>query len=194
MTVGITGGSGTGKSTASRFFEEKGWLVIDADSVARGVCSKGTRCLEEIKAEFGDEIIDENGNLRRKELGEIVFADKMRLNKLNSITHKYIVEEIKKRACQNKDRNIVIDAPLLLETGLDSICDRTLCVLAHEDIRISRICKRDSISRESAKKRIASQKDDSYYRDRCDFAVMNNSGEEELAMEISKIFGGNDGR
>ena len=63
MIVGITGGSGTGKSTACRFFEEKGWVIIDADSVAREVCSKGTRCLREIKAQFGDKIIDENGKL-----------------------------------------------------------------------------------------------------------------------------------
>ncbi len=193
MIVGITGGSGTGKSTACRFFEQKGWLIIDADSVAREVCSKGTKCLQEIKSEFGEKIIDENGNLKRKELGEIVFADKSRLDKLNSITHKYIVEEIKNRA-KNKDRNIVIDAPLLLETGLDGICDKTLCVLADEDIRISRICKRDSISVETAKNRIASQKDDSYYRDRCDFWVMNNGTEDELTMEMSKIFGGNNGR
>lgn len=193
MIVGITGGSGTGKSTACRFFEERGWLIIDADSVAREVCFRGEKCLEEIKAEFGDNIIDENGNLKRKELGEIVFADKSRLNKLNSITHKYIVEKIKQRV-KNNDKNIVIDAPLLLETGLDSICDKTLCVLSDEDIRIKRICKRDLISAETAKNRIASQKDDSYYRDRCDYAVTNNGTEEELITEIAKIFGGNDGR
>lgn len=193
MIVGITGGSGTGKSTACRFFRENGWFIIDADSVAREVCSKGTKCLSEIKAQFGAGVIDTDGNLKRKELGEIVFSDKSRLDKLNSITHKYIVEEIKNRA-KNNDGNIVIDAPLLLETGLDSLCDKTLCVLADEDIRIKRICKRDMISAETAKNRIASQKEDSYYRERCDFAVMNNGTEEELIMETAKIFGGNDGR
>ncbi len=193
MIIGITGGSGTGKSTACRFFEEKGWLIIDADSVAREVCSRGTKCLGEIKSEFGDKILDENGNLKRKELGEIVFADKSRLERLNSITHKYIVKEIKNRA-KNNCRDIVIDAPLLLETGLESICDKTLCVLADEDIRIRRICKRDSISPQTAKNRIASQKEDSYYRDRCDFSVMNNLSEEELMRELTEIFGGNDGR
>lgn len=193
MIVGITGGSGTGKSTACRFFRENGWFIIDADSVAREVCSKGTRCLGEIKAQFGAGIIDEDGNLKRKELGEIVFSDKSRLDKLNSITHKYIVEEIKNRA-KNNDGNIVIDAPLLLETGLDSLCDKTLCVLADEDIRIKRICKRDMISAETAKNRIASQREDGYYRERCDFSVTNNGTEEELIMETAKIFGGNDGR
>lgn len=193
MILGITGGSGTGKSTASRYFSQKGWLVIDADSVAREVCDKGQACLLEIKAEFGDAIVDKDGNLKRKELGEIVFSDKSRLDKLNAITHKYIVKEIEERV-KNTDTNTVIDAPLLLETGLDRICDKTLCVLADEDIRIDRICKRDSVTRESARKRISSQKQDSYYISGCDYAVMNNVGEEALLTEIAEIFGGNDGR
>ena len=194
MIIGITGGSGTGKTSASRFFEEKGYLVIDCDKLARSVCQKGKPCLLELKSFFGDKIIASDGSLLRRELGRIVFGDKNALGMLNEITHKYITTELKSILKQNKDRDILIDAPLLFEAGLETICDKTLCILADREERIRRITQRDSVSHEEAKKRIDSQKDDDYYISRCDYVVYNNGDVHMLVNKLAEFFGGSNGR
>ena len=194
MILGITGGTGTGKTSVCQYFKNEGFVIIDSDVVARNVCTKGTQCLEEIVQSFGEDVLDSDGNLKRKELGRIVFSDKKKLKTLNGITHKYIIASIKKTIEENQGRNIVIDAPLLLETGLDSICTRTLCVLADEDIRLKRIMKRDSLCAADAKARIQSQPADEFYISRCDFVLYNNGDTGRLYMELYDMFGGIDGR
>ncbi len=194
MIIGITGGSGTGKTKASEFFSEKGYLVIDCDKLSRKVCDKGTPCLAELKGFFGEGIIAPDGTLMRRELGKIVFNDRSSLEKLNEITHKYITQELEGIIRANEGRDILIDAPLLFEAGLERICDNTLCVLADRDVRIRRIMERDSISHDDAKDRISSQKDDEYYISRCDYSVYNNESEHMLINKLTEIFGGTDGR
>ncbi len=194
MIIGITGGSGTGKTKASEFFCKKGFLVIDCDKLSRKVCDKGTPCLAELKDFFGEGIIAPDGTLMRRELGRIVFNDKSSLEKLNQITHKYITRELENIIKANEGRDILIDAPLLFEAGLEKLCDKTLCILADREVRIRRITERDSISRDDAKDRISSQKDDGYYISRCDYAVYNNESEHMLINELTEIFGGTNGR
>ncbi len=193
MILGITGGTGTGKSSACKFFKDRGFFIIDSDIVARQVCDKGTECLKEIEEYFGLSVIAPDGSLKRKELGRIVFADEKKLAKLNDITHKYIVKEIKDIIEKNADKNVVIDAPLLLETGLDSICTKTLCVLADKNIRKERIMKRDNLTETEALSRIESQMDDEFYISKCDYAVSSNQGFDSLKKGLSEIFGGNYG-
>ncbi len=190
MIIGLTGGSGSGKTTACKFFKHKGFLIIDSDLVAREVCAPGTYCIGEIKEAFGEDIVDSDGNLKRKELGSIVFSDKEKLSTLNAITHKHIVRRIKEIVSQNKDRNIVIDAPLLFETELHRICTMTVCVLSMEQSRIARIVKRDRISYEEARKRIENQKDEDYYLSRCDYAFYNDLAPEDLREKLYEVFGG----
>jgi len=191
MIIGLTGGSGTGKSTAGSFFKDRGFLVIDADKVSRKVCSKGEKCLLEIKDSFGENILDSEGNLKRQVLGDIVFNDKAKLNLLNKITHKYIIEEICNIVSQNKCKNIVLDAPLLFETDLHKMCDINICILSNKENRINRIMLRDGISKEQAFRRIESQKDDEYYISRSDYAIYNDLGVSELEGSLKDILGGN---
>ena len=93
MIIGLTGGSGCGKSSASRFFEEKGFVIIDFDALSKKVSTKGSKCLDEIRQVFGDDVFAPDGTLMRRTLGDIVFSDKKKLSILTSITHKYILKE-----------------------------------------------------------------------------------------------------
>lgn len=194
MIIGLTGGSGTGKTTASGFFRDRGYLVIDCDKLAREVCLPGRPCLDELVQYFGRDIINSDGTLARRKLGSMVFGDKIKLAKLNEITHKHITAELKAVIDANKNRDILIDAPLLFEAGLGDICHKTLCILADREVRIRRIMARDSISFEDAKKRIDSQKNDEYYISNCDYAVYNSGESHMLINELSGIFGGGDGK
>ncbi|MBQ8588777.1 MAG: dephospho-CoA kinase [Clostridia bacterium] len=190
MIIGLTGGSGTGKSTACRYFENRGLLVIDSDKIAREICEKGEPCLREIADFFGKEVLDESGRLMRRTLGKIVFSDSKKLEKLNEITHKYIAERIRSVIYRNSERDIVIDAPLLFEAGLGDICTIRLCVLASKEIRMARIVERDGISQEQALNRISSQKSDEYYISRCEYCVYNDGDVEQLAAKLSEAFDG----
>lgn len=190
MILGLTGGSGTGKSSACKFFEEKGFLIVDMDKVSRKVCQKGEACLDEIVNFFGKDILDENGELIRRKLGDIVFSDKEKLEILNKITHKYIINEAKNFISQNPGKDIVLDAAVLFESGADELCTHTLCVLGSFEKRLSRIMERDSLSKESAKNRILSQPDDSFYISHCDAAIYNNGSIEELHIQLENWFGG----
>lgn len=194
MILGITGGTGTGKTSVCDYFKNQGYVIIDSDAVARKVCAKGTACLKEIVGVFGQDITDSDGNLKRKELGRIVFSDAQKLKTLNCITHKYIIESIKETIRENPDKNIVIDAPLLIESGLDSVCTKILCVLADTDTRLKRIMQRDSLSQTEAQDRILSQPNDDFYISKCDYVLYNNGDFENLSTKLSDIFGGTDGR
>ncbi len=187
MIIGITGGSGTGKSLASEFFKENGFLVIDFDKISRDVSKKGSDSLRELHLVFGDAILNPDGTLSRKKLGEIVFSDKEKLAILNEITHKYIIKEAIKIKETTDAKNIIYDAPLLFEAGLDRECDFVISVLADKEKRIERIMKRDSISMEYAKRRIESQKCDEFYIEKSDFSVYNNGDKDAFLSDLSKI-------
>ena len=187
MIIGITGPSGSGKSLASQFFKEKGFEVIDFDELSRKVTQKGSECLDELRAVFGEKVFAPDGTLLRRELGDIVFADGKKLSILNSITHKYILEEADKLIKMYAEKNIIFDAPLLFEAELDKKCDYTISILASPDVRIKRICERDGISEKSAINRIKSQKSDSFYLEKSDFSVCNNTDVSSLRLELANI-------
>lgn len=187
MIIGLTGGSGTGKSYASEIFEKNGFTVIDFDRVSRDVCDKGSTCLSEITEVFGKEILNPDFSLNRKKLGEIVFADKEKLEILTRITHKHILIETNRIMDEKKDKNLLFDAPLLFEAELDKKCDYVISVLADREKRIDRISKRDSLSLENAENRVSSQPEDDFYISKSDFFVYNNSTEEEFKNQIFQI-------
>lgn len=186
MVIGITGGSGSGKSMISRALSDKGFLVIDADVIAREIVKVGEPALEEIKKAFGEEVILSDGSLNRKKLGNIVFSSKEKLNILNSITHKYITERIKDIINKNPGKDIIIDGAVLKESGISEILDTCVFVFSPKDVRKERIVKRDNLTAEEAEKRINSQKSDEDYRKECDFEV-SNSGKESVLSIIEKV-------
>ncbi len=184
--LGLTGGSGTGKSVAARHFQKHGAEIIDADRIAREITEPGTPALSEIAENFPG-VLHRDGSLDRKKLGAMVFADKTLLHKLNTITHKYIIKSIEQALATSACEFIVIDAPLLLECGLERLCTATLCILADFSLRVSRIMERDGLTKDEAENRIRSQKDDDFYKSRCRYAVYNNAGAQELTSALDLI-------
>ena len=192
LVIGITGPSGAGKGEVSSIFQSRyGFAVIDADKIYHDLVSFPSPCLEEIRAKFGDSVINSTGSLDRHALGKIVFGEEntQRLAVLNGITHKYVVCEIKKQIADYKEKNrdCVIDAPLLFEAHLDDECDFTVCVLADRALRAERISHRDRISIEDALLRISSQKKDEYYTSKSDYIIRNDGSTDLLEATLTKI-------
>lgn len=194
LIVGLTGQTGAGKTTVSEIFMENEFYIINADIVARTVMSKGTPCINDVVQTFGNNILEENGELNRKKLANIVFSDKSQLEKLNSITYPYIVEQIQKMIdsaltfCSNK---ILIDAPTLFESGCNKLCNKIVSVVSNKDLRIKRIIVRDNLTKSQAEKRINSQLSEEFFRTHSDYIIENNTTKEDLQLKtldvISKI-------
>lgn len=170
MVIGITGQSGAGKTTISGMFLEWGFVVLEIDLIAKSAINNNEECKERIKDEFGDETVSIDGHIDRKVLAEYAFKNKFTLNKLSKITHPYVLEKVRKKVIdlEKGNKNIIIDAAALFESGMDKLCDYTLFVTAPEKDRLDRIIKRDKISKDMAFKRIKSQQSDDFYKSRCD--------------------------
>lgn len=182
MIIGITGASGAGKSIASKVFEKNGFFIIDLDKIAHGIYDTNKLCVEEVAREFGNGILDENGKVMRKKLGEIVFADKEKLNILNKITHKYILNEVFKKL--DGKNNAVLDAPLLFESGLEKHCDITLGIISPNEVKTKRIQERDGVSQDYAEKRLEKQHSDEFFEKNCTFCIRNNG---DIPKFIKKV-------
>ncbi len=194
--IGITGGSGAGKGEVSLCFLSRGIKCLDTDKVSRSVCKPGKPCLAELVDYFGEGILNEDGTLNRRGLAALVFGEpdeyqkNQKLSALNRITHHYIIEAINDwlmERAKDGERAAVIDAPQLFESGFDRHCDYTVGVIADREVRLRRIIARDGITRESAEKRLAAQKTDDFFRDHCDFTVINNSGLDTLEGQVTNI-------
>jgi dephospho-CoA kinase len=187
-TIGLTGNICSGKSTVSRYLGSIGAKIIDADAVAREVVLPGTPALEEIIKHFGLGIIDETGNLHRKKLGELVFADPMAMNVLNSITHPRIVKSIENTKSMLQESEVsllVIDAPLLIEVCLHKGLDEIWVVAISLSKQIERLILRDGISEKEALKRVEAQMPQ---RDKLKYAhrVIDNNGSPQDTIEQVK--------
>lgn len=187
--IGITGSSGSGKSTVAGLLEQKyGAKLIDADKVVKELTVPGTDYMDAIKNDIGEEFFYEDGNLNKKKLAETIYSDEDALIKLNRLTFKYVVDEMKNRV-SNTEENVpfvVIDAPLLIEAGLDKLCNYIIAVLADKEIKIQRICKRDNLDEKTAESRLKIQKEDEFYTNVANFVIYNN-GKEDLEVNIKKI-------
>lgn len=182
--VGITGGSGCGKSYISELLRKRGIPVVDADLSARVVMQQGHPCLAETAECFGGEIL-ENGVLNRKKLAEIVFSDGEKLKKLNEITHKYILADIYNKIEQEKSGVVCVDGAVLIESGIK--CHMMIGVLAENTFRKARIMARDGLSEEEAARRIGAQQPDDFYKTHCDFVIYNNGGAVDIEELIKRI-------
>lgn len=188
--LGLTGGSGTGKSAACTAFARLGCGVIDADATYRTLCDTCEPMLKEIQNVFGD-VFSTDGKLDRKKLGAIVFSDAQKLQQLNAITHPYIRQAARDAFAAYSKRGCLLciyDAPVLFEGQMETLCDKTCAVLAARNTRIARIVARDAITEEYAALRIDAQKDDAFYRERCDYIVQNDADLDTLYTQVRKIY------
>ncbi len=195
VIIGITGGSGSGKSCFARLLAESlDAFVLDADQVYHELIGPGKTCTRVLSEIFGDCILSQDGSVSRVALADLVFGDsaeaKRRLTKLNTITHQFVREEFEKRlvALRQQGKSFVLmDVPLLFEAGFDTMCDDTIGVLADDSIRLSRIIQRDGLSHALAEKRLAALPSSDYYTARCGYIVYNNTDENHLKTEVQRI-------
>ncbi len=187
LVLGITGGSGSGKSQVCKLLASMGAQIMDADEVGHTITSS-PEVLEEIKVEFGNEVLNENGLLDRKKLGAIVFSSKSALEALNVMTHKRIFDEIEKRLSESDAEVVAIDAAVLQQTRLKELCSFIIAVVAPMNMRVERIMQRDALSEEGARMRIASQSTDAQYAHGADFVILNNGNVENLNRRVIEIF------
>lgn len=191
--IGLTGGTGSGKSIVCTQLKKRNAYIIDADKIAHDIIEKGQPAYKKIVSYFGKEILDEENNIVRKRLGAIVFSDKEKLNFLNKCTHQYIFEEIdffiqKIKKCPNEYQYIILDAPLLIESNLTSVCDEIWVVYAKEEDRLKRIMQRDNITYEQAKNRILSQKGWEEYKKYADIIIDNSRDLKFLENQLNNLF------
>ena len=178
--------SGAGKSTACKAFRAEGFAVIDCDLICRDIVKQGKPCLCEIAEKFGNVVLNEDGSLDRTEIGRIIFSDDNKREILNGIMYPYVSYIVIKAIIDIDKGFVVLDAPTLFESEIDSICDSIVSIVAKKEALLQRIENRDSISREQAESRLASQHDTSFFSERSNYVIENNTSQEEFFSEIMK--------
>ena len=193
LVVGLTGQTGSGKSTVSRILTDCGIPVIDCDRLAREAVEPGSECLLQLVQAFGAKILQQDGSLDRAKMAAIAFQDPEKLEMLNSITHKAILRLLEKRLemlVSAGETLVVVDAPTLFESGADEFCSIVISVIAPESLRYERILERDHLEPESAKRRMGAQKDDNFYTGRSDYVLVNDGSVkllEERTRQLVRI-------
>lgn len=180
--IGLTGGIASGKSTVSAELRARGAVIVDADVISRTLLDREGAAYEQVAAAFPQYVL-EDGTIDRRGLGAYVFSHEEGIRRLNAITHPIIVEEVKKRAYA-EEGNVIIDAPLLIEVGLDQICHEIWLVTADRQVRVERIMRRNGLSREEAEDRINNQLSEEEKRKRSHLVIDNSGSMEELQEQI----------
>ena len=182
--IGLTGPTGAGKSNLTETAQNLGFKVIDCDKVARKAVEKGSQGLEALVKVFGADILLENGELDRKALARKAFSTPENTELLNKTLFPFITQLVEKEF----DCDLVLlDAPTLIESGLDSKCHKVIGIWADPEIRLERICQRDNLSLEDAKIRLNAGKDESFYKENTDILIYNNGEISEFRKEFEEI-------
>lgn len=184
IVIGLTGPTGSGKSSLSKIAEEFGFKVIDCDKTAREVTNKGTEGLMALVSAFGEDILLPDGNLNRKALANRAFKDSKSTELLNKTILPFIADIVIK---QSKNQDTLLDAPTLFESGINKICNKTVAVLADKDIRLKRIIKRDNLTLKEAEIRINAGKDEAFFKKNADYVLYNNGDENAFSERFSDI-------
>ena len=171
LIIGLTGPTGSGKSSASSEAQNQGFKVINCDKLARVAVEKGTEGLVKLTQVFGDGILNTDGTLNRKVLAQKAFSSAENTKLLNETLLPIIAKMVKAEAT---GEYVLLDAPTLFESGIDSICDSTIAVLADRDIRFERIMKRDNMDEDAANLRINAGKNEDFYKAKADYIIYNN--------------------
>lgn len=191
LKVGLTGGIGSGKSTASRHFESLNAFVLDADEEVKSLITSNETVQSELISEFGTDIIDGTGRVNKKKLARIAFQDEDHQQRLNSVVHPYIfnlIDEEFNRVFNDKNHGVfIVDAALIYETGFDAHLDYVIVVTAHLKNRMERALGRETLSREEILKRVGFQWPEEEKVNMADFVVHNDGTEAELQKKIESL-------
>jgi dephospho-CoA kinase len=192
LNIGLTGGIGSGKSTVAGFFREKGAYIIDFDALAHKVEEPNSPAWIEIVEHYGTEILNEDKTINREKLGNIVFQNREKLEKLNSIVHPAVfkewirqMEDIKK---EKEDAIIISDIPLLIEVGLQNHVDLTVLVYISQEEQIKRIMERNGFTRKEAEYRLNSQMKIDEKVPFADIVINNEGPPEETKKTVDKYW------
>ena len=186
VILGITGGTGSGKTSALNAIRDLGGTVIDCDAVYHKMVAENQELRHAIEVKFHG-VFNSDGSLNRKKLGELVFENKERMEQLNEVIYRFLVPEVQ-RLCQKGGDLVAIDAINLVESGADSICDKTIAITAPMELRVRRITARDGIDERYARMRISAQKSDEFYRGKCDYELSNTAETAEAFQSAAQIF------
>jgi dephospho-CoA kinase len=191
ITVGLTGGIGSGKSEVSRLLAERGAVVIDADLLAREVVERGTPGLERIIAEFGPEVLQPDGSLDRAALGTRVFSDPEALARLNAIVHPLVGErtaQLLEQASKSGAEVVVHDVPLLVENGLAQMYDAVVVVAASPQTQLDRLVRLRGMSAQEARQRIDAQAPLAAKLEVATHVLRNDGPLDELAPQVDQLW------
>lgn len=189
IVIGLTGGIASGKSTVSNMIRKQGLRVVDADIIAREVVEIGQPAYKKIIETF-DGILDEDKSINRQKLGSIIFVDEKKRQQLNSIVHPAVREEMLKQVESEKQKNalaVVLDIPLLFESKLTHIVDKTILVYVDEHIQLERLMERNDYTEHEARMRIESQMPLKEKLKLADYVINNNGSLEETERQLRNI-------
>ena len=188
--IGLTGGIGTGKSTVSAYLAQKGCKIIDADLISHQMTEAGSPCLAEIKAAFGEDVFLRDGNLDRKKVGRLVFADATKKKTLEQIITRRVIEKTLRilQDCRAQQEDLVVlDAPLLFECGMQRYTDETWLGVCRTETRLRRIAARDGLAEEDIQKRIANQMSTEQKEKLADYIIDNSRDLAWLYAQIDTL-------
>lgn len=192
FVVGLTGGIASGKSESAKIFQQLGARVIDADTVSRTVMCPQTECWRQVTAAFGREILKDDLTIDREKLACIVFSDQQKRLQLNSLVHPAIIHQLESLVARiekaEPEALVIIDAALLVETGLNRRCDKVIVLCAAEETQITRLVERDGMSRTEAQKRINAQLPLGEKVKAADYLIQNDGSLETLQRETRGVF------
>lgn len=188
MILGLTGGIATGKSTVVSLFKRLNFPIVDADVIAREIVEIGTPALKKVITAFGSEIVNPDASLNRKKLGEIIFSDEKQRKKLNEVLSPFLKEAILTQIADKKNQSslVIVDIPLLYEGGYDQFVDKVAVVYVPEEIQLSRLMKRDNLTRYEAQQRIKSQLSIEKKKEKADIIFDNQKSIQETEKIVQK--------
>lgn len=184
IVIGLTGPTGSGKSSTKNVCEKYGIKVVDCDKIARKATEKGTKGLLALTEVFGKDILNGDYTLNRKALAQKAFASPEKTAILNRTIFPFIKELV---LSEIEGELVLLDAPTLFESGINEVCFKTVAVLSSVDIRLERIIQRDSLTENQARLRISAGKNDNFYKENADYILYNNSNLETFLTEFEKV-------
>ncbi|MCD8027502.1 MAG: dephospho-CoA kinase [Erysipelotrichaceae bacterium] len=184
--IGITSSIAGGKSTVTNYLRKKGYTVLDADEISHHALDKGTRSYYQVMEMF-KECVDENRNINRHKLGQIVFNDSRMKKQLEDIIHPYVSSTMKKQIQQSDEDVIFLDIPLLYEAHFEYLCDKIIVVYVDEDIQCERLMKRNHIDKQEAFHLMQQQMSIEEKKNKADYVLDNSLGFEDLYQNIERI-------